>query len=476
MKIRFRIFLGIILVVSIGVYFLLDWIVDDLTPRYRESTEEPLVDTARILASLAAATAKDNSVDVELFRQAFSDAYSQSFEARIYNFLKTDVDFRVYITSPDGEVVFDSRGKDEGVDYSQWRDVKLTLEGRYGARTSHDDIATGAMSGVMYVGAPILKGTEIIGVLTVGKPTGSANQFIEGAKREIMIGGLATCAAVIIVGLIISGMVTRPIKQLTAYAQAIRDGERVALPALGRSEMHELGVAFEEMRDALEGKQYVENYVQTLTHEVKSPLSAIQGAAELLKEEMSSESRGRFLENIGRETERIRSVVDKLLLLSSLESRKSIEEKEEIDLADVIAELQESMGPILEKKKLSFSVEGESSAVFVGEGFLVRQAAANLLQNAIDFSPEAADICVTIIDEGDRVGITVDDEGPGIPDFAHARVFERFYSLKRPDTGRKSSGLGLSLVKEVVLLHGGTIEIVNREETSGARAMLSFPK
>ena len=95
MRIRSRIFLGILVVVSVGFYFLLDWIVDDLTPRYRESTEEPLVDTARILASLAAVSARDGRIDLELFREAFDDAYSRSFTAQIFALVKTEVDFRV---------------------------------------------------------------------------------------------------------------------------------------------------------------------------------------------------------------------------------------------------------------------------------------------------------------------------------------------------------------------------------------------
>lgn len=473
MKIKTRIFLGIFAIVSVGFYFLLDWIVDDLTPRYRESTEEPLVDAARILASVAATSAKDGEIDVMLFRRAFADVYSRSFNARIYDFVKTNVDFRVYITDAGGTVIFDSRGRDEGEDYSTWRDVNLTLQGEYGARTSHDEIATGSMAGVMYVAAPIVVDGETIGVLTVGKPTLSANQFIEGAKKKITIGGTITCLAVIVVGLLVSGMVTQPIRRLTAYANAVRDGERVTLPPLDKSEIRELGLAFEEMRDALEGKNYVEEYVQTLTHEVKSPLSAIRGAVELLREEMPAERRAQFLENIQGETDRIRSVVEKMLLLSSLENRKSIVEVEEIDLVAVLEEERQSMEPLLTKKRIAYETSGIASALIQGERFLIRHAVANLLQNAIEFTPEHGTIRTSIVREGSTVELLIEDTGPGIPEFALERIFDRFYSLKRPDTGRKSSGLGLSLVREVAQLHAGDVTLSNLPD-GGVRARATF--
>lgn len=114
------------------------WVGDDLTPQYRESTEEPLVDAARILAEIAAATATQGRVQEGLFRTAFRRVAERPFTAQIYDLNKTRVDFRVYITDMRGIVLFDSdHGRDEGKDYLQWRDVHLTLRGQYGARSTN---------------------------------------------------------------------------------------------------------------------------------------------------------------------------------------------------------------------------------------------------------------------------------------------------------------------------------------------------
>ncbi|HEU0188187.1 MAG TPA: ATP-binding protein, partial [Gallionellaceae bacterium] len=110
----------------------------------------------------------------------------------------------------------------------------------------------------------------------------------------------------------------------------------------------------------------------------------------------------------------------------------------------------------------------------IGEPFLLRQALANLLDNAIDFSPEGGEITLTLRTESGKHHLSVRDHGSGIPDYALPRVFERFYSLPRPGTQRKSTGLGLPFVREVALLHGGDIELINHPD-GGVEARLSLP-
>ena len=113
----------------------------------------------------------------------------------------------------------------------------------------------------------------------------------------------------------------------------------------------------------------------------------------------------------------------------------------------------------------------------LGESFLLESALHNLLQNAIDFSPEGTAIRIRVAPDAaaQHVEITVEDTGPGIPDYALPRLFERFYSLQRPDTGRKSSGLGLCFVREAAALHDGSIRVENRTDSRGTRAVLRLP-
>jgi len=281
-------------------------------------------------------------------------------------------------------------------------------------------------------------------------------------------------AAAIVLSLLASLWITRSIRRLTAYANDVRAGRSVDLPILDKSEIGTMGQAFERMRIALEGREYIEQYVQTLTHELKSPLSAIRGAAELLGEKMEAQQRRRFLGNITNEAARIQDLVDRMLELAALESRSILPVGEPVSLNTLVKAVLESKQPLLSQRDLTVDLSPETEAVVSGDKFLLRQAISNLIQNAIDFSPDSGAVAISITTANERAHLTVTDDGPGIPEFAGEKVFEKFFSLQRPGTGKKSTGLGLNLVREVTKLHGGEITLANRTAHSGVRAILSL--
>lgn len=261
-------------------------------------------------------------------------------------------------------------------------------------------------------------------------------------------------------------------RQLTAYAKAIERGERPDLPQITGSELKLMRDAYEKMIQSLEERDNVEHYVQTLTHELKSPLSAIRGAAELLREEMPDAQRNRFLNNIQVESNRLHALLDQLLLLVSLEHLSSLEECVEVDFSAIVREACESIQLSGVGKDVQIH-ELISPAISVrGDSVLLRMMVSNLLQNAMDFSPVGGVIEVKLKRVSMDLEFSITDEGNGIPEYALRRLFERFYSLPRPQSGRKSSGLGLCFVREAALLHGATIEVNNRVERSGVVAVI----
>lgn len=479
MSIRARIILTHLLIVGIGFFYLIKKITDakEIKLRYMESVEEPMVDTAHLLASLLEDhLTEDGRIDVSGFRASFQRARTQPFVAQIYGKKKTDIELHVYVTDANGVVIFDSDGgRAEGRDFSQRNDVFLTLRGKYGARSTRE-VVDDPTSSVLYVAAPVLNEGKITGVLTVSKPQKSMATFMEKTRDKIFLMGAMAATLVVLVGAILSVWITRPIQALTDYAKAVRDGRRVSLPALGGSEIGTLGAAFEEMRDALEGRKYVERYVQTLTHEIKSPVAAIRGAAELLREEMPAEQRDRFLRNIEAETVRVQEIVDRLLLLSGVEAKKALDAQAPVDLAEVLGRATSSVAAQAASKGIALRTTAPSGRIIVdGDEFLLEKAVLNLLQNALAFVSAGGRIDVALQQRtGGHCSITVADDGPGIPDYAQARVFERFFSLPRPDTGKKSSGLGLTLVREIASLHRGSIALKNADG-GGVVAELVLP-
>ena len=178
MRLRTKIVITYCLFFIPAFYYMTAGFQDSLKFRYLEGVEEALVDEARILAGIVSMEMGSQSFSPDKFRKLFKTVYGDRFSARIYQLLKTHVDMRVYITDEKGILVFDSLGRDApGTDYSRWRDVYLTLRGKYGARSSKDDPDQPAMS-TLYVAAPVLVDSMIQGVLTIGKPTASINDFM----------------------------------------------------------------------------------------------------------------------------------------------------------------------------------------------------------------------------------------------------------------------------------------------------------
>ncbi|MBU0992840.1 MAG: two-component system sensor histidine kinase CreC [Proteobacteria bacterium] len=474
MKLGIKIFISYLFIFAVCFYYPINWTWTNMRFRYLEGVEDPLVDQANILAAFVGQDMAAGKFSPEKLYPIFQQVYARDLSAGIYDILKNKVDIRIYITDAKGLLVFDSEGQGSiGEDYSKWRDVRLTLGGEYGARSTLEN-PDDDTSSVLYVAAPIIVDGQMKGVLTVGKPTTSINTFLENVKpRIIKIGTMAIMAAIFL-NFLVSYSITLPIRRLTHYANDIRAGRRSRFPDLDHSEIGQMGKAFEKMQEALEGKQYVEHYVQTLTHEIKSPLSAIRGAAELLEEKMERPQRKRFLTNIHNETNRIQDIVDRLLELSSLENQKNLQKIENISFTSLIKTVIESMRPIASQKKLTI-VNTVFDDIFVnGDSFLLHRAIANLVQNAVDFSAPNEQIELSAVQVGQNVILTINDHGAGFPDYATDRLFEKFFSLQRPDSGKKSTGLGLNFVKEVAVLHHGSITLENRVQ-GGVCARLMLP-
>ncbi|MEO8080432.1 MAG: two-component system sensor histidine kinase CreC [Caldimonas sp.] len=476
---RTRIFIGILVAYALGVAFLMFRQLGDIDPRYRESAEESLVETAQLMASLVEESSRDGALRVEALEPVFRSLYARRFSADIYGVEKTRVELRMTIVDRRGTVVFDSRSASLGQDFSKWHDVFLALRGQYGARTTAD-IEGDPRTSVMYVAVPIRDtssagGGAVVGAVSLGKPVQSFGQFVEAARRKTLLLGATSVVAVLLLVVILSVWLVRPFGVIVDYIGYVRAQRSFSLPRLGRRALGAIGAAYDEMRDALAGRNYVADYVQTLTHEVKGPLSAIRGAAELLQEPMADADRRRFVANIAREGQRIQELVDRMMELTELESRRSLDHAAPVPMRTLIGEVAASARPSALARGLAVEVVAGSAAPVVdGDAFLLQRAVANLVDNALDFSPAGGTVTIALAEHRRTCDVVVRDRGPGIPEYAEAKVFEKFYSLARPATAKKSTGLGLAFVREIAELHRGRVMLKNAAD-GGAVATLSLP-
>ncbi len=476
MSLTGRVIVSFGLIALVGFAFLLNPVLDRVERQYLEATEEPMVDVAEILAALLSNQNPQSSLVPEYWIQGMAAVENRQLHAKIYNLVKEKVLMDFYITDAAGRVVYDSGGlATVGSDYSKYNDVYRTLRGEYGARATKMDEKDTA-STVMFVGAPIFNEDEIVGMISVYKPQRSMLSFVIETKRWLVLLSALALGLVILLGWLLSRWVTRPLSDLTDYAAAVAKGERPPAPKLPGHHLRVLGETTEAMREALENRKYVESYVQSMTHEMKSPVAGIRGAAELLYEDLPAEKRIQFLGNIESETFRLQNLIDQLLALASLESRSELGTPTDISLSSLARQIVKQHEPSLLEKELEIEFLDTENDTVRGESFLIETAISNLLQNAIDFSHSGGSIRIEITADKDEVSLTITDDGTGIPSYALNRIFDRFYSLPRPGQERKSSGLGLCFVRESVALHGGTLTIRNRSSQTGTQATIRLPR
>ncbi|MGB8693204.1 MAG: two-component system sensor histidine kinase CreC [Steroidobacteraceae bacterium] len=477
MSIRAKIFLVFVAAVVAGFSLLAYWVAGDLRSRYSESFEEVMVDGAHLLAAQLAQNWEQPATDrFAALQGAMQALRAQTFSARIYSVEKTSADIRVYVTDDLGDLLYDSRpGATPGTDYSRWIDVARTLAGGYGARTSEEPVAaTPGTVSVAYVAAPILVNGKLVGVVSLGKPKTNIQRFVDNARRKLIVAVLAASGVAIVLALLLYLWVSRPLQALVEYANDVGEGRGVNLPELGDNEIGRVGQAIEAMRKALEDKAYVETYVQSLTHEVKSPLTAIRATAELLAGEVPAERRAAFVKTIEREVDRLSEISDRLLELAALERTERLRHAEPVALHALAAEVVASTRASASARGVIVTATYSGRDDVRGDPLLLQQAIDNLLRNALDFSAPGETVALAASAENLGVTISVQDEGPGIPEYARERIFDRFYSLPRPGSGRKSTGLGLNFVREVAQLHGGSITIENPERGTLARLFIPW--
>lgn len=480
MKISLKIFLGYFVLVGLAAWFVLTIFVDEVKPGVRQAMEDTLVDTANVLAEFAAPEVKAGNIQTGTFAQSLAQYKARATKANtsfanISGVKKQSADYRVYITNSKGIVIFDSANLALGQDYSRWNDVHLTLRGKYGVRSS--PAVAGGKKGdtVMYIAAPIKDGNRIIGSLTVAKANRTLLPFIERAQQKIMRWGALLLVLSIIIGVLFTWRFTHKINALREYAIKVSKGEKSIAPTSSNDELSELATAMQSMRNELDGKQYVQENVQHLTHELKSPITAIQGALELISPNMPAADQTRFLAQIKTQSSRVQTIIENMLGLASLEHQQQLSQVSDVNLHDLIQTQIKHLAEKAQALQANIRAACKEEIFINADGFLLGQAIYNLLENALDFSSTNSLIQINVVEEANHIQIYILDQGVGIPDYALGKIFNKFYSLPRPRTHQKSTGLGLNFVQEVAKLHGGSVTLSNHADR-GVIATITLPK
>jgi two-component system phosphate regulon sensor histidine kinase PhoR len=249
-----------------------------------------------------------------------------------------------------------------------------------------------------------------------------------------------------------------------------------AAPAAGAAE-HGVILVLHDITDLKRADQIRRDFVANVSHELRTPLTAIRGYVEALSEEdTNAEERRRFLEIIGRQTQRMERLVKDLLRLARLDAGQETLDLVACDTRLLVEGVVDDLESAADERQQRVEVEiAPDAAIVHADPAKLHDALRNLVVNAITYSPEQSTIRVEATPVDGRTTISVSDEGPGIPDDHLTRVFERFYRVDKSrarDPG--GTGLGLAIVKHLVELHGGRVHVENNPQ-AGARFIITLP-
>lgn len=213
------------------------------------------------------------------------------------------------------------------------------------------------------------------------------------------------------------------------------------------------------MAEELQGVQTLrEDFINSFSHEFKTPITAVSGFAELLQEPgLTEEERSQYLQIIAEEAHRLANLANSTLLMSRLESQHSIPEKEPFSLDEQIKRCTILLSSAWEKKRIAFSADLEPVS-YVGNEELMRHVWINLLNNAIKFTPEGGEVSITLQCSPEQIQVQISDTGIGMSPEMISHIFDQYYQGE-PNHTEKGLGLGLSIVHRIVELCGGQIQV-----------------
>jgi signal transduction histidine kinase len=261
---------------------------------------------------------------------------------------------------------------------------------------------------------------------------------------------------------------SRPVEALRATVRRIADGDLAARVteriARRRDEVGDLATDFNTMAARLEALLAAQRrLLRDASHELRSPLARLEVALELARQHASSET-GELLDRIGRESERLESLIAQLLTLSRLESTESARTSEAVDLGELTRALAEDAAFEASTRSVSVEAETDDDVVVRGDPDDLSSAVENVLRNAVRYTAEGSAVRLTLARDAGEGVVRVADHGPGVPDGELARIFDPFYRVEDArEAGAGGTGLGLAIAARVVRLHGGSISARNRD-------------
>jgi two-component system sensor histidine kinase ChvG len=324
---------------------------------------------------------------------------------------------------------------------------------------------------IVSVAVPVQRFRAVRGALMLSTQGADIDDMVEAERLAILKVFIVAAGVMVVLSILLAGTIAEPVRRLADAAESVRRRirSRVEIPDFTRrrDEIGHLSGALRDMTNALYSRiEAIESFAADVAHELKNPLTSLRSAVETLPIAKTDESRGRLLAIIQHDVKRLDRLISDISDASRLDAELQRHETAPVDVAKLLNtvvtvanEVQRDDGV---RVTLRFEGGGARAFQVPGHDSRLGQIVDNLIENARSFSPPGGTVRVTCRRLKSHVEIYVDDDGPGVRPDAFEKVFERFYT-DRPQQGfGQNSGLGLSISKQIVDAHGGTILVENR--------------
>ena len=371
---------------------------------------------------------------------------------------------RVLVTDGAGKVLYDTRETDTAVgNYTLYTEIVQALAGNDAFSCSYEDGAFRSR-----VSSPVLYQNQIIGAVYAYEFDTEQAALLAGLQENLLRLSGIIGAVVLALSLILSKAFTKKIRKLLTAIQQVREGAYSHRAEIkGHDEIAQIGHEFNSLTDRL---QVTENarrrFVSDASHELKTPLAAIRLLTDsiLQTENMDAETTREFVADIGSEAERLSRITEDLLRLTKLDSGVEEQAAAVVDVLPVLEQVVRLQSLVAQEKGLDLTYTAEENCVVCATQDEVHQVIYNLIDNALKYSSKGT-VAVVLKQTGGKVILTVEDQGPGIPEEDLERVFDRFFRVdKARSRAAGGTGLGLSIVSDTVRRRGGTVWAENRSE------------
>ena len=320
---------------------------------------------------------------------------------------------------------------------------------------------------------------ETIGILVYAESIQDIVDRGQDMTATLALITLMIALLIVLVSLMLSGYITKPIKTLQVVASRIANGElHQRVETIGNNEISRLGETFNEMSERLESMDAMKSeFVSNASHELKTPLSSMKILAQSLiyDEKADKKVYREFLTDINSEMDRLNDIISDLLLLTKIENDDRALNLETMSFSELVNKVVNSLRPIARAKKIRLKLQTSDEIELLGDELKLRIAIVNLIENAIKYTDDKGKVDVRVFRTADNANMEVKDTGVGIPKSEQVKIFERFYRVDKArarNTG--GTGLGLHISDRVVRLHGGTIS-VKSANGKGATFTLTIP-